>query len=276
MHKEALAHAPVFFSRCPALKRAPTTSYSPHRLCGFCGTTHVRPTVRHLDGGIIVVINMMFQIIKIILAIIGIIFGGIFILGMLIDGAAWRFLMGLALLGPAVWWFVTKPGQRRWKAVIPLALLSFFAGVGIAPDTEPEQPAAAVMATPSSSSTPTTTKKTTTSRPTTTSRTTTSQTTTATTTSAPPTTSTVVSETQVVSENHTDHYVRDPEPAPVIVPEPEYPPAPAPEPETAPAQNVYYPNCKAAKAAGAAPLYQGEPGYRAGLDRDQDGVACER
>ena len=48
------------------------------------------------------------------------------------------------------------------------------------------------------------------------------------------------------------------------------------QPETAPAQNVYYPNCKAAKAAGAAPLYQGEPGYRAGLDRDQDGVACER
>ena len=271
MHKEALAHAPVFFSRCPALKRAPTTSYSPHRLCGFCGTAHVRPTVRHHDGGIIVVINMMFQIIKTILAIIGIIFGGIFILGMLIDGAAWRFLMGLALLGPAVWWFMTKPGQRRWKAVIPLALLSFFAGVGIAPDTEPEQPAAAVMATPSSSSTPTTTKKTTTSRPTTTSRTTT-----ATTTSAPPTTSTVVSETQVVSDNHTDHYVRDPEPAPVIVPEPEYPPAPIPEPETAPAQNVYYPNCKAAKAAGAAPLYQGEPGYRAGLDRDQDGVACER
>jgi len=169
MHKEALAHAPVFFSRCPTLKRAPTTSYSPHRLCGFCGTAHVRPTVRHHDGGIIVVINMMFQIIKTILAIIGIIFGGIFILGMLIDGAAWRFLMGLALLGPAVWWFMTKPGQRRWKAVIPLALLSFFAGVGIAPDTEPEQPAAAVMATPSSSSTPTTTKKTTTSRPTTTS-----------------------------------------------------------------------------------------------------------
>lgn len=79
-----------------------------------------------------------------------------------------------------------------------------------------------------------------------------------------------------MSDNHTDHYVRDPEPAPVIVPEPEYPPAPAPEPETAPAQNVYYPNCKVAKAAGAAPLYQGEPGYRPGLDRDQDGVACER
>lgn len=216
------------------------------------------------------VINMMFQIIKIILAIVGIAFGGLFILFGLFDGSGWLALMGLAFLGPGVWWFVTKPGQRQWKIVAPLALLSFFVGAGMAPSAKQEQPAAAVMATPSSSSTPTTTKKTTTSRPTTTSRTTT------TTTSASPTTSTVVSEEQVVSDNHTDHYVRDPEPAPVIVPEPEYPPAPAPEPETAPAQNVYYPNCKAAKAAGAAPLYQGEPGYRPGLDRDQDGVACER
>ena len=263
-----MAHAPVLPSGCPALRQAPTTNSNPH---WPCDTAHVRSTIRHHDGGIIVVINMMSQIIKTILAIIGIIFGGILILSVLIDGAAWRFLMGLAFLGPAVWWFMTKPGQRRWKAVIPLALLSFFVGAGMAPSTKQEQPAAAVMATPSSSSAPTTTKKTTTSRPTTTSRTTT-----ATTTSASPTTSTVVSQEQVVSDNHTDHYVRDPEPAPVIVPEPEYPPAPAPEPETAPAQNVYYPNCKAAKAAGAAPLYQGEPGYRAGLDRDQDGVACER
>ena len=266
-----MAHAPVLPSGCLVLRQAPTTNSNPHRFCGFCGAAHVHPTVRHHDGGIIVVINMMSQIIKTILAIIGIIFGGLLILGVLIDGAAWRFLMGLAFLGPAVWWFMTKPGQRRWKAVIPLALLSFFVGAGMAPSTKQEQPAAAVMATPSSSSAPTTTKKTTTSRPTTTSRTTT-----ATTTSASPTTSTVVSQEQVVSDNHTDHYVRDPEPAPVIVPEPEYPPAPAPEPETAPAQNIYYPNCKAAKAAGAAPLYQGEPGYRAGLDRDQDGVACER
>ena len=165
--------------------------------------------------------NTVSQIIKTILAIIGIVFGGLLILGGLIDRAAWPFLVGSAFLGPAVWWFVTEPGQRRWKAVIPLALLSFFVGAGMAPSAKQEQPAAAVMATPSSSSAPTTTKKTTTSRPTTTSRTTT-----ATTTSASPTTSTVVSQEQVVSDNHTDHYVRDPEPAPVIVPEPEYPPAP--------------------------------------------------
>ncbi len=40
-------------------------------------------------------------------------------------------------------------------------------------------------------------------------------------------------------------------------------------------ESVYYKNCKAAKAAGAAPLYQGQPGYRSALDRDGDGVACE-
>jgi hypothetical protein len=39
--------------------------------------------------------------------------------------------------------------------------------------------------------------------------------------------------------------------------------------------NVYFPNCDAARAAGAAPLYRGEPGYRPPLDRDGDGVACE-
>ena len=39
--------------------------------------------------------------------------------------------------------------------------------------------------------------------------------------------------------------------------------------------DVYYANCSEARAAGAAPLYLGEPGYRTGLDRDLDGVACE-
>lgn len=38
---------------------------------------------------------------------------------------------------------------------------------------------------------------------------------------------------------------------------------------------AYYRNCAAARAAGAAPLYRGEPGYRPALDRDGDGVACE-
>jgi hypothetical protein len=40
-------------------------------------------------------------------------------------------------------------------------------------------------------------------------------------------------------------------------------------------RDVYYENCSAARAAGAAPIYAGEPGYRSKLDRDGDGVACE-
>lgn len=38
---------------------------------------------------------------------------------------------------------------------------------------------------------------------------------------------------------------------------------------------AYFPNCSAARAAGAAPIRRGEPGYRSGLDRDDDGIACE-
>lgn len=41
------------------------------------------------------------------------------------------------------------------------------------------------------------------------------------------------------------------------------------------AESAYYPNCAAARAAGAAPLRVGDPGYRLGLDRDRDGIACE-
>lgn len=37
-----------------------------------------------------------------------------------------------------------------------------------------------------------------------------------------------------------------------------------------------FPNCAAARAAGAAPVRRGEPGYGAHLDRDGDGVGCER
>ncbi len=36
-----------------------------------------------------------------------------------------------------------------------------------------------------------------------------------------------------------------------------------------------FPNCSAARAAGAAPVRRGEPGYGSHLDRDNDGVGCE-
>jgi hypothetical protein len=47
-------------------------------------------------------------------------------------------------------------------------------------------------------------------------------------------------------------------------------PTPPPPPAT-----VYYANCTAVRNAGAAPLYSWQPGYRAALDSDLDGIACE-
>ncbi len=52
-------------------------------------------------------------------------------------------------------------------------------------------------------------------------------------------------------------------------------PVTTPAPATTPADDLYYQNCTAVKAAGKAPLRSGQPGYRAGLDRDHDGIACE-
>jgi hypothetical protein len=53
-------------------------------------------------------------------------------------------------------------------------------------------------------------------------------------------------------------------------------PAPAAPAPAAPAPAAaYYGSCADARNAGAAPLYAGQAGYRAALDRDEDGVACE-
>ena len=43
----------------------------------------------------------------------------------------------------------------------------------------------------------------------------------------------------------------------------------------APPAGAWYPNCNAARAAGVAPIFEGEPGYRPELDGDSDGIACE-
>ena len=69
----------------------------------------------------------------------------------------------------------------------------------------------------------------------------------------------------------------EPEPAAPVEPEPAPKPEPAAEaePEAAAEAEVFYENCTAARAAGAAPLLRGEPGYRSAMDGDDDGVACE-
>jgi hypothetical protein len=65
-----------------------------------------------------------------------------------------------------------------------------------------------------------------------------------------------------------------PAPAPVAPPVVVPPPAPAPAPPP-PAAATYYKNCTAARAAGAAPVHRGDPGYGPHLDRDGDGIGCE-
>lgn len=49
-------------------------------------------------------------------------------------------------------------------------------------------------------------------------------------------------------------------------------PSPAPSPIIS---NVHYSGCNEVRAAGAAPLYRGQPGYREEMDGDDDGIACE-
>ncbi|MDR7155359.1 hypothetical protein J2W40_002186 [Sphingobium xenophagum] len=54
------------------------------------------------------------------------------------------------------------------------------------------------------------------------------------------------------------------------------PSAPARQPQTAISERqIAFANCTAARAAGAAPVRAGDPGYGRHLDRDGDGVGCE-
>lgn len=51
--------------------------------------------------------------------------------------------------------------------------------------------------------------------------------------------------------------------------------APAPGGGGGRTRDEFYENCDAARAAGAAPVREGDPGYGPHLDRDGDGVGCE-
>ncbi|MBO3734709.1 excalibur calcium-binding domain-containing protein [Glycomyces niveus] len=64
-----------------------------------------------------------------------------------------------------------------------------------------------------------------------------------------------------------------PSPSPSPTPSPS--PSSPPPPPTTEDDDVYYENCDAARADGAAPLYEGDAGYAPHLDADGDGVACE-
>lgn len=63
-----------------------------------------------------------------------------------------------------------------------------------------------------------------------------------------------------------------PPPAPIEQPAPVAQPVPEP---VAPPADVYFANCAAVRAAGAAPIFAGQPGYGTHLDGDKDGIACD-
>ena len=73
------------------------------------------------------------------------------------------------------------------------------------------------------------------------------------------------------------HPPRKPQPAPAPQPAPP-PPAPAPKPAPPPPapSGKYYQNCKAVWNDLGGPIRRGQPGYAPHLDRDNDGVGCER
>lgn len=51
--------------------------------------------------------------------------------------------------------------------------------------------------------------------------------------------------------------------------------APSPTTTSTTSTGVNYDNCSEVRAAGAAPIHRGDPGYGSHLDRDGDGIGCE-
>lgn len=91
-----------------------------------------------------------------------------------------------------------------------------------------------------------------------------------TTTTAAPTTTTTVPPTTTTTAPPTTTTTAPPPPPPPTTTAP-----PPPPPTTVAQSSTYYANCSAARAAGAAPVHRGDPGYGSHLDRDNDGVGCE-
>nr|WP_287016683.1 excalibur calcium-binding domain-containing protein [Gordonia sp. (in: high G+C Gram-positive bacteria)] len=141
-------------------------------------------------------------------------------------------------------------GSRR---AVGLTAVAFFALAGCGADTDSDP------ATSSSSATSSTTSETTP------------------TAESTPELETAEPELPQFEEPTTTTTVYTPPPPP---PEPAYTPPPQePEYVPPPADNggggQAFANCSEARAAGAAPVYRGDPGYGSHLDRDDDGVGCE-
>lgn len=182
----------------------------------------------------------------------------------------------LAGLGPS--FDAPQPFRRRWG----WAFFAAFVALAIAMALSPETPAASETEEPEeTSSVTTTTSETTTSTTTSSSSSSTTTTTEPTSTSSTttqepepePTTQEVTEEPNVEEVHVEQRPVYTPAPEPTPTPQQFYQQPAAPVVQESP--SVYYQNCDAVRAAGAAPLYIGSPGYASKLDRDGDGVACE-
>lgn len=203
--------------------------------------------------------------------------GALVLLASIADFSLPGIVFGLCVAAAGALYLIVKPSHGRVVWATPaLAAIPALVAVGIvAPTAHSEDvPAPAAFAAPAIAEVSPTTTRPTTTRPTTTTPTATA--TVAPTTTAPTTTLAPAPETVTVyapPPTTTVPYV--PEPAPVYIaePEPEYvPPAPA---AAAVPSYVSYANCAAVRAAGAAPIYAGDPGYSSKLDRDGDGLGCE-
>lgn len=145
--------------------------------------------------------------------------------------------MMMAKAGATAWW------KTRPAVGVAAACIGFSAGLNAGGETAEQVAAPAVMTTVTASAAPVTATSTTTA----------TATVSVTTTVTPPPVTTTVTAPPAVEK-----------PLGLVA-----------QPEPAPQEEAYYKNCDAARAAGAAPIREGEPGYRSGLDRDDDGIACD-
>ncbi|MFD5868146.1 excalibur calcium-binding domain-containing protein [Corynebacterium sp. NPDC060344] len=174
-----------------------------------------------------------------------------------------------------------KPKKKRSPLKIVAGslglLLAGFLGLG-ALASKSEQSGANAVTTAESSTAPSSPSSPATSSSSTSSSTSSSVPTSAETSSSTPPTS----EPAFFVDGEQDNDDRDRRPYVPAPPAP-LPPTATPQPQPAPAYTppadagggVYYANCAEARAAGAAPIPAGAPGYRPGLDRNNDLVACE-
>lgn len=214
-----------------------------------------------------------------------VVFGTVFLIGGIVSFELGATIVGALTVAAGIAYLRLSPARGRKGWAIPaFAVLPALALMGSTAPTSAEPPAVAPIAAVPALPT-VTAPKITTSAPITT--TPVAPNTVAPNTVAPstepaaavvelPTTSQYVPEPVYLPEPIFTPAPDSPEPyaaAPEYIPEPEYN-APAPLAAIPPA--VSYANCDAVRAAGAAPIYAGQPGYSAKLDKDKDGIGCDK